>query len=319
MNWITRPLHVKWFTDQESIPLAITEVLTSSFMFWFGVTVAGLLLSAIFNQRMVKIGWIGRLDNGLGGLKRYTVHILRLGLAIAIVLQLTEGAFLSPEFTADAKWISIVLGAAVVALLFERTLWISGLSLLSLYVYSVAEYGLFHSLDYLFYLGIVYYLLTYRTIWKDSAIPVLYALTGLSFAWVGIEKLTMPSLAVDIIQKFDVPTFGFSPENFVLIAAFIELGLAWTFIVGVLNRFVSIVVTIVFITTTTVFGYTEVVGHTILHTLLIMFIIQGGGAFKTPFEFHRKPWMRYLFVVVNFCVLLFGMMWIYIAMGSHGA
>jgi len=311
-----RPLHVKWFTVEEAVPLAMTEVITPEFLFWLGVTLVGLLVSAIFNQRILNVGWIGRLESKLASFKPYTAHILRVGLALAIILQLVEGAYLAPEFHADAVWITVLLALALIGLIMTRTLWVSGLALLVLYGYAVYEYGWFHALDYVFYLGIVYFLLTYRTAWRDTAIPVLDAITGLSLAWVGIEKMTMPTLAYDIIHEFQVPTFGFSVENFVLISAFIELGLAWTFIVGVLNRFVSILVTSVFILTTMVFGYTEIVGHTIIHTLLIMFIIQGGGAFKSPFEFHRAPLMRYLFVMVNFCVLLFGMMWIYIQMGT---
>jgi hypothetical protein len=316
MNWESTVLHVKWFTDRESLPLGMAEVISPTFLFWLGVTLVGLLVTAIFNQRIVQVNWIGRLDRSLEKLKPKTVHILRIGLAISIVLQLFEQAYLAPEFTAEASWITMVLAIALVALVLERTLFISGIALLILYLKAINDYGLFHAFDYMFYLGIVYYLLMYKTTWKETAIPVLYALTGLSLAWVGIEKITMPDLAYDIVHEYSVPTFGFSAENFVLISAFIELGLAWTFIVGVLNRLVSILVTLVFITTTTVFGFTEIVGHTIVHTLLIMFIIQGEGAFKTPFAFHQAPMMRYLFVVVNFCVLLFGMMWIYMAMGS---
>lgn len=317
--WYSYATHVKWFIDRESILLSIHEVITPAFLFWLGVTLVGLLLSALFNQRMMQVDWIQRIDSRLAGFKPYTVHILRIGLGVGIVLQIIAGSYLAPEFETEEKWIAIVLIIALLGLLLERTLLISGLALLVLYLRAAADYGWFHAFDYLFYLGIVYYLLAYRTHWRETAVPVLYALTGLSFAWVGIEKLTMPDLAYDIIHEFGVPTFGFSVENFVLISAFIELGLAWTFIVGILNRFVSIVITLVFVATTTVFGYTEIVGHTIIHAILIMFIIQGEGVFKTPFEFHRSPVMRYLFVVVNFGVLLFGMMWIYIVMGTHGA
>lgn len=316
MNWNSHLMHVKWFTERMTEPLPMNEVLNPAFLFWLAVTLVGLLVSAIFNTHILRVGFVQSIDRSLSGLKPYTVHILRVGLGIGILLQLVEGSYLAPEFHSESNWILVILIIALLGLILKRTLFVSGLALLALYIKATYEYGFFHTLDYLFYGGIIYYLVVYGTRLKETAIPVLYALTGLSLAWVGIEKMTMPILAYDIIQEFNVPTFGFSQENFVLISAFIELGLAWTFITGILNRFVSIIVTLVFITTTTVFGYTEIVGHTIIHTLLIMFIIQGGGAFKTPFEFHRAPLLRYLFVIVNFGVLLFGMMWIYIAMGT---
>jgi hypothetical protein len=205
---------------------------------------------------------------------------------------------------------------AILGLLMLRTLAVSALALLALYGYAFIEYGWFHALDYIFYLGIIYYLLVTNTRFKATATPVLYLLMGLSLAWLGLEKMTMPEMSYSVVREFGIATFGFSVEDFVLISAFIEVGLAWTFIVGILSRFISIIVTLVFITTTTVFGFTEIVGHTIVHTLLIIFLIQGQGTLKSPFQFHSSPILRYLFVVVNFCVLLFGLMAIYIMLGS---
>jgi hypothetical protein len=310
--------HVKWFTGAgKEIPLPMAEVITPGFLFWLGVTLVGLLVSTIFNEPLQRIKLVERVHHFLDRLKPYETLILRIGLGAGLLLQLVTGTFLAPELAADAAWIKVVLIVAFMGLLHRRLLAVSGLAIGVLYVYALARYGVFHGLDYLFFAGIVYYLLVAETRWRPTATPVLYLFTGLSLAWVGLEKMTLPQLAYDIMHEFHIPTFGFSVEDFVLISAFIELGLAWTFIVGILNRFISILVTLVFITTTTVFGFTEIVGHTIVHTLLILFLIEGEGTFVTPFRFHRSLVLRSLFVLVNFCVLLFGLMAIYIAMGHQ--
>lgn len=310
--------HVKWFTgEDQTIPLPISEVLTPSFLFWLGVTLVGLLLSALFNEPLQRVGFIRRIHGVLDTWKPYVTIILRVGLGAGLLMQLVTSSFLAPEFETDALWIKGVVALALIGLLHQRWLILSGAALAVLYGYTLLEYGLFHGLDYMFYIGIMYYLFVAGTKWKPTATPVLYLFTGLSLAWVGLEKMTMPEMAYDIIYEFGIPTFGFSVEDFVLISAFIELGLAWTFIVGILNRFISIIVTLVFITTTTVFGFKEVVGHTIVHTLLLMFLIVGDGVFKTPFEFHRSRLWRCLFVLVNFCVLLFGLMILYVWMGYN--
>ncbi len=310
-------LHVKWFIgEEEGHPLPMAEVLSGPFWLWFAVTMAGLLITAIFNEPLQRFGLIARLHHTLDRFKAYVPIILRVGLALSLVMQIATHSFLAPELAADAWWIIALQAIALAALIWGRTMPIAGAALAVLYGYAIYQYGWFHALDYMFYVGIIYYLVIHRTYASSSATPVLYFTLGFSLAWAGLEKMTMPELSYGIVQQYAVPTFGFSVEHFVLISAFIELGLAWSLIVGILNRFVSILVTLVFIATTTVFGFTEIVGHTIIHALLLMFIIEGEGALRTPFQFHRSPVLRYSFVLVNFCVLLFGLMALYITLGS---
>lgn len=310
------PLHVKWFVDPHTIsPIPFKEIISHpGFLFWLGITLFGLLVSALFNEKLQTVPWIGKLHGTLDRAKPYIPDILRYGLGIGLLLQLASSAYLAPELHGDRWWIKLLLVVSVAGLISRRTLAVSGLALAALYSTAIGEFGLFHSLDYAFYIGIIYYLLVANTRWRATATPVLYLFTGFSLAWVAFEKFAIPGLAAHIVQEFHIPTFGFSVDNFILISAFIEIGLAWSFIVGILNRFVSILVTLVFITTTTVFGFTEIIGHTIVHTLLIIFIIEGEGAFTTPFRFHRSPILRCLFVLVNFCILLFGFMWMYTAL-----
>ncbi|MDT9724156.1 hypothetical protein DUZ99_04035 [Xylanibacillus composti] len=294
----------------------MAEVLTGPFWFWFAVTLTGLLIAAVFNEPLQRISFIAKLHETLDRYKRYVPEVLRVGLAVSLVMQIATRSYLAPEFAADAWWVVALQFIAFLFLFRRRTLALVGFVLLVLYGYAIFQYGWFHALDYVFYAGIIYYLWIHRTYASHTATPVLYLTLGFSLAWAGLEKMTMPELSFGIVERFDVPTFGFTVEHFVLISAFIELGLAWSLIVGILNRFVSILVTLVFIATTTVFGFTEIVGHTIIHALLLMFILEGEGALKTPFQFHRSPALRYSFVLVNFCVLLFGLMALYIALGS---
>jgi hypothetical protein len=316
MHFESSILHVKWFTDPDTVPLQFQEVITSSFLFWLAVTLAGLLLSAVFNEPLQRISIIQWIHRRLDRVKPYLTHILRIGLSISLILQIIDSTYLAPEMSVEQTWVNIVLIIALLGLIMRRTLFISGLAIIALYTQAIYEYGWFHALDYIYYVGIIYFLLVSQTKWKETATPALYLFTGLSLAWVGLEKMVFPNMSYSVITEHGIPTFGFSLEDFVLIAAFIEMGLAWTFIVGILNRFVSIVVTLVFITTTFVFGFTEIVGHTIIHTVLIMFLVQGEGTFKTPFQFHKSPTLRYSFVLVNFCILLFGLMWVYIQLAS---
>jgi len=310
-------IHVKWFTDNfEWVPLPFPRIVTLTFLFWLAFTLLILLLTCALHDPLGKMRPVVRIHGWLHRLRPHTEVILRIGLAIGLILQLLSGSYLAPEFRTNSMWIILGLSAAAACLLYKRTLPVSGAILFLLYIQASLTYSLFHSIDYLLYLGIVYYLFVCGTSIKRSAAPVLYICTGMSLAWLAMEKLTIPELACTVMGSYGLPTFGFTIEHFVMISAFVEIGLAWAFIVGIMNRFTALLVSGIFIMTSLVFGYKEVIGHMIIHTVLILFLIEGTGEMRTPFQFHRSPVKRGLFVGVNFCLFLFSLMALYIWMGK---
>ncbi len=58
-------------------------------------------------------------------------------------------------------------------------------------------------------------------------------------------------------------------------AAFIEFVVGYLLVVGILNRVLGLVVTLIFIMTTMLFGFTEIIGHFMIHIVLFIFIIEG--------------------------------------------
>jgi hypothetical protein len=76
-------------------------------------------------------------------------------------------------------------------------------------------------------------------------------------------------------------------------------------IIGLLERPFALLITLVFFTTTLVFGKVEVIGHTMLHGALLVFLIEGSaGRYPPPVRFHRRPKLRVAFASVNFLLLL---------------
>ncbi|MFC4101219.1 hypothetical protein [Paenibacillus xanthanilyticus] len=318
-RWSAMYAHVKWFIDDFSwTPQPMSKVLTNGFLYWFGLTIAGLLLCSVLAGPLERVPIVRSLHGFLNRFVPYKMGILRVGLGIGLVLQLLTGTYLAPEFPLDAWWQYVLMITAIAGLVHKKLLTVSGAALAFLYIRTITVYGLFHSLDYMFYVGIIYCLVTANTKWNRTGTHVMYVFTGLSLAWLAMEKLTLAKLACTVMHDYGLPTMGFTVEDFVLISAFVELGLAWAFIVGLMNRFTALLVTGIFLFTASVFGETEVVGHTILHTLFLLFIIEGSGTWQTLFNFHRSLAMRCLFVAVNFCFLLFALMAIYIWMGQPG-
>ncbi|GAE04472.1 hypothetical protein [Paenibacillus sp. JCM 10914] len=233
-------LHVKWFADRlDWVPLSFPSVITLTFLFWLAFTLFTLSIACAVHEPLGRMGPIVSLHHVLHRLRPHTGVILRIGLAVGLMLQLLSGSYLAPEFRTDSMWIIVGLFTAAACLLYQRTLPLSGAILFLLYTQASLTYGIFHSMDYLIYLGIVYHLFVCNTPLKHTASPVLYICTGMSLAWLAMEKLTIPELACTVMGGYGLPTFGFTIEHFVLISAFIELGLAWAFIMGMLNRFTA--------------------------------------------------------------------------------
>ncbi|MBH5318582.1 hypothetical protein I6N90_12325 [Paenibacillus sp. GSMTC-2017] len=310
-------LHVKWFVrDTDWTPQGFSTVVTPTFLFWFAFTLVIILLASIFDTAFMRIPFVERLHCFLKKLEPYQFIVLRVGLGLALLLQLITGTYLAPDLVTQHWGVYVLLIIAIIGLYHKRTLVISGAALLTLFMIASITYGLFHSLDYIFYLGVIYYLFVAATRFHHTALAVLYSFTGLSLAWLAMEKLTLAKLACSLMHEYSITPMGFTVEEFVLISAFIELGLAWAFIVGLLNRFTALLLTGLFLTTTVLFGWTEIIGHLVVHTLLIIFLV--GGRDKHPFlhKLKRFPILRHSLLLLLFCVLLFGLMFIYIWMGQ---
>lgn len=181
---------------------------------------------------------------------------------------------------------------------------VGALAIFYLFVDMTFRAGWFHMLDYGFYLAIIVALMLEKTKLSNWGFPFLYLGTGLSLCWIAVEKWVFPLMAVDIIQHHGVPTFGFSPEAFVSMAAFIEFVVGYLLVVGILNRILSLVLTGIFVSTTMLFGMTELVGHFMIHIVLVIFIIEGVSFYKPPINMHQKKLDQMVFVSLNFIFVL---------------
>jgi uncharacterized membrane protein YphA (DoxX/SURF4 family) len=195
-----------------------------------------------------------------------------------------------------------------VLLISRRATPIAGAGIIVLWFVGIFNFGLFYMLDYLAFIGIGVWLLLSQ--FKDPAIrnlgiPALYFTVGFSLAWLGIEKLVYPAWGIEILQENPQLALGFPFEIFLTGAAFVEFVLGYLLIIGLLGRPLGLIITLVFFTTTLVFGKVEVIGHTHLHAALIVFLLNGPGNFyPAPIDIHRRLPLRIAFGVVNFVLLL---------------
>jgi hypothetical protein len=222
------------------------------------------------------------------------------------MVQVANGTLFAPEFQLTNTLTIILTWAAIGFLLIPHHIStkIAAVILLGLFVYVTLYNGIFHMLDYGYYVAIIGVLLVGSTKLEKAGFPFLYLGTGLSLCWVAVEKWVYPSMSLDIVANHGVPTFGFAPAAFVVMAAFIEFVVGYLLVMGILNRVIGFVVTIIFITTTMLFGMTEVIGHFMIHIVLIIFIIEGVSFYNPPIKLHKTKTDQFVFVFLNFIFVL---------------
>jgi len=305
--------HVKWFTDLTPAKEPIDSILSPWFL---SIAVGVAVLLAVLTQLLPALSRSKAslaVDRQLDRLRPWTGRILQYGTAAALLIQAATGTVFAPEFvTADIFERALLWGAAALLLIPHRYAAKAGaLCLLVLFAFVLRREGLFHMLDYGFYLAIAGVLLLERTRESRLGFPLLYLGTGLSLCWVAVEKWVFPNMALDIVANHGVPTFGFDPALFVVMTGFIEFVVGYLLVVGILNRLLSFVLTLIFVSTTMLFGMTELVGHFMIHVVLLLFIIEGVSFYKPPVAMHKTRLDQMVFVSLNFVFVLATFLLIY--------
>ncbi|MEL6408016.1 MAG: DoxX family membrane protein [Chloroflexota bacterium] len=312
--------HVKWFADFSFLdePLSFFETLTPNVI---GLTIAAVIAMPItvwLDKFLEDYDAYKSIKAWLYERRDESTLILRIGMGVTFLLSWQADTLLAPYLRTEPifGWVQFVL---VLLLLFPRTTPIAGAGTILLWFVGIFQFGVFYMLDYLAFIGIGTWLLlsqakTQRV--RELGIPALYFTVGFALSWLAMEKLVYPDWGLEILAANPQLTLGFPPEFFATAAAFVEFTLGYLLIIGLLGRPLSLVITLVFFTTTLVFGKVEVIGHTHLHTALLVFLLHGpGNAYPAPIDIHQKISWRMAFAAVNYVVLLV----VFLALFSVGA
>lgn len=306
MTPIFTEAHVKWFTEVAPHKESIEHILSPAFMMLALVAAVVLASLTLFIPKMAEWKPVKTWEHRLSSLRKYSRHLLKYGTAAALIIQIANGTLFAPEFHIENTIVVVLTWITIGFLLIPHHIAtkIGALILLGLFMYVTVHHGIFYMLDYGFYVAIIGVLLVGNTKLEKAGFPFLYLGTGLSLSWVAVEKWVYPSMALDIVANHHVPTFGFEPGLFVVMAAFIEFVVGYLLVVGILNRVLGFVVTCIFISTTMLFGMTEVIGHFMIHIVLIIFIIEGVSFYNPPIKMHKTKSDQFIFVFLNFIFVL---------------
>lgn len=302
--------HVKWFSDFSFTdpPLALADVLTPTFLALAALTVVVLGVLALVDYRLKDIGWYRRIIQWFEDRRDSALLVMRIGTGVTLLLSWQANTLLAPYLDITDSWLGWLQFAIAALLLFRATTPLAGIGVLVLYVIGVIQFGAFYMLDYFLFVGVGVYLLVSNTTnerIRGLRIPALYFSVGFSLFWVGLEKIIYPQWGLYVLQQNPQLTLGLDTGFFLMAAAFIELSLGYLLIIGLLERPIALAITLVFFMTTLVFGKTEVIGHTIVHAALLVFLLEGPGrTYPAPINIHRRLWLRAAFAMVNFVLVL---------------
>ena len=267
--------HVKWFcssADPGAPPLAFRSVMTPVFAFCligFGLLLfAGTLADSWVSRRWPKFATNYAETEALEEkLMRVAVGAFFLCLwDKGAVVPWSQGeAILTPELVSGAPWISAIQFAVAAAVLWRRTCVLAALGIAIIYAAGIADYGLFHLVDYVFFIGIAGYLsltsfnFPHVTRWR---VPLLCVSLSASLMWTAIEKFVYPQWTISVLIAHPAITAGIAPPVVTVIAGFVEFSLAFFISAGGgLLRVGAGILLVIFAIAIPEFGHLDAVGH----------------------------------------------------------
>lgn len=321
---VTAQAHVKWFFDYNVIkpPVPIGEVLDGTFVRLFLASVAGIYLFFLVDRYIYKQGYLAKFDQRLKRFDNVATYIMRaaagvfsLTLFLWWALGIGQSFFLTPELKTTAPyvpWTHLVMALCVIS---RRTTPITGLGFIFLFVGAGFDYGIFHILDYVIFLGIGYHLAVSTAQskgWLKSGLVVLFACTGLTLIWAAVEKFAYPGWTVSVLEGKPEMLMGMTPPMFMKVSGFIEMFITFILLgaASVVGRLVALGFMAVFVLAVFEFGVVDAVGHLMIVAILWVLIVRGPTDARNMLVLPGKSLFTEAYFMTGLYFLAFGMIFI---------
>ena len=278
--------HVKWFSmmaDCATTPITTFNIISSPLF-------AGFAVAAL--AAMLAVGFIdGRISRGVNLAARSAAWLdveaaglvapfVRIGVAIyfasIVIYFYGTPIILTVDLKTNSTWVPLLQLAIAGTALLRRSAVFAAMGILVLFANAVSGYGLFHMLDYPFFLGLAAFL-TIDSIYgqkgQQQGLGILRVTVGISLLWCGVEKWLYPDWTLELLQT-DLRVLlktGLSPMVIVMGAGFVEFCLAFVLIFGRLASQVAAAVLLsVMVSAIPVVGILDLIGHLPILVVLII-------------------------------------------------
>jgi hypothetical protein len=279
--------HVKWFepynVSMKQVPVRDTLSLPA---FWAAIALvlAAFFAATVLENRAVKgrvlISALDRLTAPLR-VRADRVMVCVIG-AFFVALFAVGTTILTPELLTGATWVAWVqLGVALC--LFSRPLYkVAALGIAGLWCFALADYDLFHMLDYVtlgFGLAGYLWLASARgERWRARRFDVLRWGVALSLMWASMEKFGYPAWFTPLLEKKPYLALGLPFAAFTTMSGVAEFALAFALLWSPLIRRLSALAFFTLMASAIYpFGRTDLIGHSTIMAALLL-VAAGAGA-----------------------------------------
>ena len=273
--------HVKWFAPTNVGEDLIPPIEIGTPLFWAATAFAclALFMAALVEQTPVARRLSAHVEAATDTRFAPVEQILRTAVGgFFLSLWARGGVLLTPELLTDADWITWLQLGISACMLDRRLLPLGGLGVLALYCQGVRQHGLFHMIDYVFFLGLACYLVLSAWTWAPllgARMPVLRISLAFSLMWVSIEKFVYPHWTLCVMQQHPIITFGFEPHAVTQLAGIVEFSLAFSLLwTPLIRRAAAVVLAVLMSAAILEFGKIDALGHIIPIALLIAIALE---------------------------------------------
>ncbi len=281
--------HVKWFAayDLKAAPLSPSAIWTSEFaqlalVAMFTLWVASVVETTRFGRALL----IG-LDLLTEPLRPRSDQFLRCSLAVFFTaLWARGGIILTPELITGrpaVEWLQIAIAAG---LFWRRSMILSGLGILGLYLYAVVSYGLFHLLDYPIFLGFAAYCILCglrRDVTGMLPRTVMRWSIGITLMWASVEKWGYPAWTYPLLDQHPDIAARFSYPFFMTAAGMVEFGFAFALIwTPLVRRVAAMMLCAIFVSAIFDFGKIDAIGHLPIIAALVVIALEPRAPARYP-------------------------------------
>jgi len=280
--------HVKWFVEHDvsKPPMPIGEVLNGTFIKMFLVAVALTYVFFLADRYIHEKRYLEAFDNSLKKFDGFASYVMRISAGIFFfalwIWYLYHGStfYITPELKTTAPWVPWLHLLLALAVFTRWTVPITGIGVFILYAAAIGDYGIFHMLDYVIFLGIGFFLITVglkSAAWRKSGFVTLFACAGLTLIWASVEKFGYADWTFPLFAENPDMLMGMEPRTFMTLSGIVEFSVTFVLLgaVSVVGRLVSLGMMSIFVLAVFEFGIVDAVGHLMIVAILFVLIVRG--------------------------------------------
>jgi hypothetical protein len=184
------------------------------------------------------------------------------------------GIYLTPDLKTPAEWVSWMQLLIAAGIFSRRTMPLSAIGILMLWVLALRDYELFHLFDYLALgIGVAAYLVlaaSQRESWRSHRFEVLRWAVAIALMWSSLEKFAYPEWFYPLVVERPFLTFGIPRDAFLPMAGVAEFTLGFGLLATPLVRRLSALgLLVIFTAAVYPFGRTDMIGHALIMMIIV--------------------------------------------------